>query len=67
MAEGQGLDKATLKSDIKQLFRGMREIEDNEKAEEKYAEELANIIEKYVKSGKVITTGSATTQQGLIT
>lgn len=66
MAQGQGLDKDNLIVDIKQLFKDMRSIEDNEEAENKYAETLANIIEKYVKTGKVVTVGSASAQQGYI-
>ena len=64
---GQGLDKITLKNDILTLFRDMRNIENNEEAEEKYASDLADIIEKYVKSGKVVTTGSAAAQTGMVT
>lgn len=67
MAAGQGLDKLTLISSIKAMARELRRIEDEEEAYEAYANKLADIIETYVKSGKVITVGSATTQQGMIT
>ena len=67
MAAGQGLNKMILKEGLKNLFKRLRNIEEEEEAYEAYAEELSTLIDTYIKSGKVITVGSATTQTGAIT
>ncbi len=68
-APGQGLDKILLKSDIKDILSDLRNMTDTEFAnhQEIFAERLSAAIDLYVRSGKVITVGSATTQQGAIT
>lgn len=64
---GQGLDLATLISDIITINKSVKSLTDEEEIDQKWAEGLAIAIDKFVKSGKVITVGSATTQQGTIT
>lgn len=47
------LDRNTLKNDIKSLRQHMQTIEDPAEANEYYASQLANIIEKFVKTADV--------------
>ena len=62
------LDKATLISDIKNIHNSMKTKVDNQQSNiDNYAEQLANAIDKYVKSGDVNTVGSATAQTGKLT
>lgn len=64
---GEGLNKQTLVNDLEELFKLMRTIEDDEEAIKTYSKQMADIIDKYIRSGKVVTTGTATNQTGLIT
>lgn len=66
---GQGLDKPTLKKDIKDLLQDLREMTDDQflNHQEIFSERLATAIDTFVRSGKVITAGSATAQQGTVT
>lgn len=62
------LDKATLKAEIKSALKHeQNEKEDPNKSLERLAAKLSNAIDKYVKTGIVNTTGSATAQTGKIT
>lgn len=63
---GEGLNKQTLVNDLEELFKLMRTIEDDEQAIKTYSKQMADIIDNYIKSGKVVTTGTATNQTGFI-
>lgn len=64
------LDKVTLKEDIVELITGIasNENEDKTPAEfiEEYATGMANLIDKFVRTGRVVTTGSSSAQTGHI-
>lgn len=61
------LVKSTLKSDIKAALKEMFEQTENpEDAMDKYADKLSTAIDKYIKTGTVNTTGSASAQSGTI-
>lgn len=64
---GQGLDKQVLKVGLKNLFQMLKGLTDADDIDNKMIEGLANVIEEYVKTGKVITAGTAAAQQGTIT
>lgn len=66
---GQGLDKPTLKNDIKELLQDLRQMTDEQflNHQEIFSERLSTAIDTFVRSGKVMTAGSATAQQGMIT
>lgn len=62
------LNKPALKADIITMLTTLKGQTDNPmQSIEQFAEALATAIDKYVKTGTVITTGSATTQTGTIT
>lgn len=62
------LNKPALKADIITILTTLKGQTDNPmQSIEQFAEALATAIDKYVKTGTVITTGSATTQTGNIT
>ena len=62
------LNKPALKADIITILTTLKGQTDNPmQSIEQFAEALATAIDKYVKTGTVITTGSATTQTGTIT
>lgn len=65
--DGQGLNRTLLIEGIKQANESVKGIKDEKEAWETWVNKLADAIESYVKSGKVITVGSSTTQQGTIT
>lgn len=67
MTPGQGLDKNILKLGIKRANNAVKNMTNEEEAWEKWVDILAETIDLYVKSGKIITVGSATTQTGTIT
>lgn len=62
------LDTRNLRTELVELFKQMREKKEN--SDEEYAEKFSNILERFVKTGEinteVITTGSSTTQRGLV-
>ena len=66
-APGQGLDKQVLVEGIKAANAAVKNLTDSVEIEEVWASKLADAIEAYVKTGKVITIGSAATQTGTIT
>lgn len=62
------LNKPALKADIITILTTLKGQTDNPmQSIEQFAEALATAIDKYIKTGTVITTGSATTQTGTIT
>ena len=62
------LNKNALKSDIKRILKDLASrTENQEKAIDDYATALSDAIEKYVKSGLVVTSGSPTSHTGNIT
>lgn len=62
------LNKPALKADIITILTTLKGQTDNPmQSIEQFAEALATAIDKYVKTGTVITNGSATTQTGTIT
>ena len=64
---GQGLDKATLINDIITINNSVKTLTDPDEIDNLWAQGIAEAIDKFIRSGKVITVGSATTQQGTIT
>lgn len=64
---GSGLNKLVLIQGIKEANNAVKGMTDEAAAWELWVSKLADAIEDYVKSGKVITVGSATTQTGTIT
>ena len=66
-APGQGLNKAILIQGIKEANNAVKGMTNENQAWETWVSKLADAIEEYVKSGKVVTTGSAATQTGMIT
>ena len=65
--EGQGLNKIILINGIKEANESVKGMTDDKQIWDTWTEKLAEAIEAYVKTGKVITVGSATTQTGSIT
>ena len=66
MAAGQGLDMLTLADDIIEAQELAAMANNVQAARVAYATALAQAIDVYVKSGKVVTVGSATTQTGSV-
>ena len=64
---GEGLDKAILITGIKEANESVKGITDENKAWEVWVNKLADTIDLFVRSGTVITVGSATTQKGKVT
>lgn len=64
---GAGLNKQILIIGIGEANEAVKGITDEQVAWETWVNKLADAIEAYIKSGKVITVGSATTQTGSIT
>ena len=64
---GEGLDKAILITGIKEANESVKGITDENKAWEAWVNKLADTIDLFVRSGTVITVGSATTQKGKVT
>ena len=63
------LVKQTLKTGILALLQEFKRLPDTAtgaQAEELFADRLATLIDAYIRSGTVTTTGSATTQTGTI-
>ena len=65
--EGQGLNKIILINGIKEANESVKGMTDDKQIWDTWTEKLAEAIEAYVKTGKIITVGSATTQTGSIT
>ena len=62
------LNKPALKAEIVTILTTLKGQTDNPaQSIQQFAEALATAIDNYVKTGTVITTGSATTQTGTIT
>lgn len=61
------LDKAGLISDIIEAQDASRGASDPTTSRQIFASKLAEAIDKYVKTGEVVTVGSATTQKGSMT
>ena len=64
---GNGLDKNILEEGIKEANKAVRDLTDKDEIEDVWAKKLAEVIDNYVRSGKVMTTGTATNQTGIIT
>lgn len=64
---GEGLDKNILVEGIQAANKAVKDMTDPEQIEKIWAEKLADSLDLFVRSGKVITVGSATAQQGTIT
>ena len=64
---GEGLNKAILIAGIKEANESVKGITDENKAWEVWVNKLADTIDLFVRSGTVITVGSATTQKGKVT
>ena len=65
--QGQGLNKQVLINGIKSANEAVKGMPNDKQIWDVWTEKLADAIEAYVKTGKVITIGSATTQTGSIT
>lgn len=63
----EGLNKAILITGIKEANESVKGITDENKAWEAWVNKLADTIDLFVRSGTVITVGSATTQKGKVT
>ena len=63
---GEGLNKAILIAGIKEANESVKNITDENKAWEAWVNKLADTIDLFVRSGTVITVGTATTQKGNI-
>lgn len=61
------LNKLALSASIKVLLEQLVSSADPQAARGKFADDLSSAIEIFVKTGSVVTTGSATTQTGTIT
>jgi hypothetical protein len=62
------LDKAGLEADIKAILNNTKTQEGNQQVVvDTYAAQLAAAIDKFVKSGLVVTSGSPTTHTGQVT
>lgn len=64
---GEGLNKVILINGIKEANESVKGITDENKAWDIWVNKLADTIDLYIRSGSVITVGSATTQKGMIT
>lgn len=64
---GEGLNKVILINGIKEANEAVKGITDENKAWDIWVNKLADTIDLYIRSGSVITVGSATTQKGMIT
>lgn len=62
-----GLNKAVLIQGIKAANEAVKNMTDENEAWNKWVEILADTIEAYIKTGVVITTGTAASQTGKIT
>lgn len=67
MAPGEGLDKNILITGIKNANEAVKGMTDENAAWELWVSKLADTIETFVRSGKVITAGTAASQTGTIT
>lgn len=65
--QGQGLDKTQLILKLKQMRDKLKNITNKDEIDDIFYEELADAIEEYIKSGKVVTAGTAAAQTGTIT
>ena len=63
---GEGLNKAILITGIKEANESVKGITDENIAWEIWVNKLADTIDLFVRSGTVITVGSATTQKGKV-
>ncbi len=62
------LDKAGLEADIKAILNNTKTKESNQQAVvDTYAAQLAAAIDKFVKSGLVVTSGSPSSHTGSVT
>lgn len=64
---GQGLDRQVLEKGLRDLFNMLKGLTNANDIDDKMIKGFADVIEEYVKTGKVITAGTATAQQGTIT
>lgn len=67
-APGTGLDKPKLKTDIQSILTSLRNMtdEDFQNHQEIFSERLSSAIDEFVRSGMVITQGTAAAQQGQV-
>ena len=62
------LNKGKLKSDIIDILKSLKQQEDSEaNTIDAFSTGLANAIDEFIKSGTVITNGSASSQTGKVT